>query len=112
MIIRINFKNVDLILFLYKESYTNIKTLNFRKFTEEDYKIIGESFSKSAKEHNLIVHTCFEDGNLVEYGFEKGECLSYELAFKLTGKIFKEEWKVRKEKLCHCVQMVDIGDYN
>ena len=59
-IIRIKFKNVDLILFLYKESYTNIKTLNFRKFTEEDYKIIGESFSKSAKEHNLIVHTCFE----------------------------------------------------
>lgn len=48
-----------------------------------------------------------------EYGgFEKVECLSHELAFKLTGKIFKEKWKVRKEKLCHCVQMVDIGDYN
>ena len=53
--------------------------------------------------------TIFEERNLVEYGFIKDECLSKELAFKLTGKVYKEEWKARK---CHCVNMVDIGVYN
>ncbi len=38
--------------------------------------------------------------------------MSRELAFKITGKIYKEEWKARKEKKCHCIQMVDIGVYN
>ena len=74
--------------------------------------VIGKSFSKNTHEHNMIVYTCFEDRNLVEYGFEKGECLSHELAYKLTGKVYKKEWSARKEKKCHCVQMVDIGVYN
>lgn len=108
------FVNKIIISFLdnYKNVMKNEKILCFRELTENDYMIIGKSFSKSAKEHNMIVHTCFEDRNLVEYGFAKGECLSHEMAFKLTGKVFKEEWKARKERKCHCVAMVDIGVYN
>lgn len=96
----------------YKNVRKNWSVLNYKKLSEEDYKTIGKSFSKSAKAHNLTVHTCFEDRNLVEYGFTKDECLSKELAYKLTGKIYKEEWKARKERKCHCVKMVDIGVYN
>ena len=113
-------KNLDgyiskiLISFLddYKNARKNKRILNYRNLSEEDYKIIGESFSKSAREHNLIVHTCSEDRDLCEYGFSKGECLSYELAFKLTSKLYKKEWHARKGKKCHCVEMVDIGVYN
>lgn len=96
----------------YKNVRKNEKILNFRKFTENDYKVIGESFSKSAREHGLVVHTCFEDRDLTEYGFVKDECLSVELVYKLTGKIFKEKWKARKERKCNCVAMVDVGEYN
>ncbi len=96
----------------YKNVRKNERVLNFKELTETDYKTIGEAFSKSAKEHGLIVHTCFEDRDLTEYGFTKGECLSHEFAFQLTGKIFKEEWQARKERKCHCVKMVDIGAYN
>ena len=96
----------------YKNVRKNKKILNYKKFTENDYKIIGESFFASAKKHGLIIHTCFEDRNLTEYGFAKDECLSQKKAYELTGKIYKEEWKSRKERKCHCVQMVDIGAYN
>ena len=96
----------------YKNVKNNYKDLNYRKLTEEDYKVIGTSFSDSAKRHGMVVHTCFEERDLVEYGFIKDECMSRELAFKLTGNIYKEEWKARKERLCHCVKMVDIGVYN
>lgn len=95
----------------YKNVRKNEKTLNFKEFTEEDYRIIGENFSKSAKENNIKVQTCFEEEDLIQYGFNKGECLSHELAYVLTGKKFKN-WTARKGGKCKCVEMVDIGAYN
>ena len=107
---------IDQILISFLDEYKNVKTnkhiLKYRTFTEEDYRFIGTNFSKIAKDNHIKIFTCFEKRDLTEYGFEKGECLSRELAFKLTGNIYKEEWKARKERLCHCVQMVDIGVYN
>ena len=95
----------------YKNVRKNEKTLKYKKFTNNDYKEIGISFSKSAKKNGMTVQTCFEDRNLSEFGFKIGECLSHELAYKLTGKTYKS-WVVRKERKCNCVQMVDIGAYN
>ena len=95
----------------YKNVRKNIKFLKYKTFTENDYKEIGQSFSNSAKKHNMTVQTCFEDRQLTEYGFIKGECLSKETAYIMTGKKYKEQ-TARKEKKCHCVAMVDIGAYN
>ena len=95
----------------YKNVRSNAHILNYRLFTDEDYKQLGLSFSKSAEKYNMTVQTCFEDRNLIEYGFIKNDCFSPELAFKLTGKIYKK-WKARNGKKCNCVDMVDIGVYN
>lgn len=95
----------------YKNTKKNYNHLKYRIFTEEDYKQIGESFSKSTSDNNMTVQTCFEDRNLVEYGFIKEDCLSHTLAYKLTGKSFKT-WTARKDKKCNCAVMVDIGVYN
>ena len=92
----------------YKNVRNNISTLKLRDFTDNDYYEIGTSFSKSAKDNNMTVQTCFEENNLVEYGFIKKECLGANLAFKLTGKAFKK-WQARK---CNCVEITDIGFYN
>ena len=107
------YTNKILISFIddYKNVRNNYKILKYKKLTEEDYKLIGISFSESAKKHNIVVHTCAEDKNLVEYGFIKDECMSRELAFKLTGNIYKK-WYARKNVPCKCVEMVDIGVYN
>ncbi len=95
----------------YKNVRKNQNILKQRDFTEHDYEAIGKSFSASARKHNVTVQTCFEERNLVEYGFIKGECISHELAYELTGKTYKN-WKARKMQKCNCVEMVDIGDYN
>lgn len=95
----------------YKNVRKNEKSLKFRPFTEDDYRLIGENFSKSARSNGMTVQTCFENRNLVEYGFIKGECISHEAAFKLTGKTYKN-WTARKGGKCNCVQLVDIGVYN
>lgn len=95
----------------YKNVRNNMKYINYHDPTEEEYEFIGKNFASIAKEHNMTVQTCFEERNLVEYGFIQADCLSHELTYILTGKKFKE-WKARKGKKCHCVEMVDIGDYN
>lgn len=95
----------------YQNVRKNLPYLKYRSLTEEDYKLIGENFSKIAKNNNMVVQTCFEERNLTEYGFIKGECMSKELAFKLTGKTYKK-WQARKGSACNCVELVDIGVYN
>lgn len=92
----------------YKNVKKHSKELKIRKLDDNDYKKIGISFSNIAKEHNMTVQTCFENKNLVEYGFKKEDCLSKQLAYKMTGKKYKK-WKARG---CNCVEMVDIGVYN
>lgn len=96
---------------IYKNVTNNMKVLKLSELKEKDYEIIGLSFSKSATKYNITVQTCFEKQDLTEYGFIKGECISHEMAYKLTGKTYKN-WTARKERLCNCVQMVDIGAYN
>lgn len=103
------------ILISFIDDYKNVRNnkdyIKHREFTEHDYEEIGKSFSKSAHSHGMLVHTCFEDRNLCKFGFDKGECLSHELAYILTGKKYKN-LTARKEKKCNCVEMVDIGVYN
>lgn len=111
---------------IYKNVEQNISFLKLKDFTEDDYRRIGQGFSKSARKHGQTVQTCFEQRNLAEYGFTLGECMSHELARELTGKDFPE-WTARRERSprgdnlsaslhqersCHCVQMIDIGSYN
>ena len=106
---------VNKIIISFLDDYKNVRKnrhiLKYQELTENDYKEIGLFFSSIAKSHNMIVQTCFEEHNLIEYGFKKGECLSHELAYKLTGKIYKK-WTARKGGKCNCVEMVDIGSYN
>lgn len=106
---------VNHIIVSFLDDYKNVRKnkyiLNPKKLTKEDLKEIGLSFANSAKKHNMTIQTCFEDETLVEYGFRKEDCLSKELAYKLTKKTYKK-WKARKEKKCNCVEMVDIGAYN
>lgn len=95
----------------YKNVRKNNSVLKLKDFTKEDYEIIGKSFSRIAKDNNMIVQTCAEENSLEEYGFIKEECLSHTLAYKLTGKSYNT-WASRKNKYCKCVNMVDIGVYN
>jgi len=93
----------------YKNVRKNMNVINYKKITENDYKKIGINFSNIAKKNNMSVQTCYENYNLVEYGFKKDVCLSYDLVYRLTGRINYKIWKSRG---CNCVEMVDIGQYN
>ena len=106
---------VNRVIVSFLDNYKNVqKNMGYLKpvpFTEDMYKEIGEYFSKGARINGMVVQTCFENRNLVEYGFVKGDCLSRELALKMTGNKYPKQ-VARKGGKCECVQMVDIGVYN
>ena len=106
--------NKYLISFLdeYKNVINNKNILKYKTMSEDDYRTIGEGFVEAVKKHNATVQTCFEERDLTEFGFIKGDCLSKELAYHLTGKTFKGTWKARKGNLCNCIPMVDVAAYN
>lgn len=89
----------------YKNVRNNMNILKYQTLNKDDYYKLSV-FNDIASKYGMMVQTCYED--LEEYGFNKGECLSKELAYNLTGKKFKK-WQARK---CGCVEMVDIGAYN
>ena len=95
----------------YKNVQKNKAILKNKPFLESDYEAIGKNFSAIAHVHNMTIQTCCEKKNLVEYGFDKKECLSHTLAFQLTGKTNFKTWKARGNN-CKCVEMVDVGVYN
>ncbi len=95
----------------YQNTRRHQDILKIKEFTLEDYQKIGLTFSRIAKENNMAVQTCCEEHNLVEYGFLKEDCLSLNLAYRLTGKTNFKKWRARG-KNCNCAMMVDIGYYN
>lgn len=95
----------------YKNVRKNMNSLKIIPFTKEDYKEIGVNFSRIASKYNISCQTCFEKEDLVKYGFVKEDCLSKKMAYTLTGKVYRKG-RMRKENLCNCVEMVDIGFYN
>ena len=104
------------IIISFMDDYKNVKKNDYiiksKQITDLDYEIIGKNFSKIAECYNMTIQTCSEERNLVEYGFQKKDCISHELAFKLTGKTNFKSWKARNNKNCKCIEMVDIGMYN
>ena len=105
--------NKMLISFLdeYKNVKKNIEALKPKRLTEEDYAKIGLGFAKIARKYGMTVQTCYEERNLIEYGFVKADCLGQKQVFELTGKAFPiGHW--RGGDLCKCVEMADVGAYN
>lgn len=54
---------------------------------------------------------------MLEYGFDKGSCLTKEFATKLLNKVgksakFKKQTNRKDNSTCECIQTVDIGAYN
>lgn len=107
--------SVDHIIVSFLDDYKNVRknynALKPKILTEQDYKEIGLHFSEIAKKNGMTIQTCCEERNLFEYGFQKEDCLSGNLAYHLTGKTNFKLWKARGKR-CKCIEMVDIGAYN
>ena len=102
---------------VYKNTRKNASKIGFLEFEEDDYKQIGLNFASIAHSKGVMIFTCSEKRNLSEYGFDIDFCLSEQKAASLIKRsnpdalpVFKKQ-TARELSFCHCVQMVDIGEY-
>lgn len=102
------------IIISFLDDYKNVrhhqKDLKVKELQENDIERIGKAFGESARKHGMSVQTCAEELNLTEYGFIQSDCMSKEIMFNLTGKMFKKG-NIRGNQ-CGCVKTADIGVYN
>jgi DNA repair photolyase len=107
-------------------SYTNDCTISFidlykkvlRNFPEakevsvEERLVIGENFSKIAKQYDIEMKTCVEGTLLDKFGFDSSGCMTKQVIENAIGKnlkIPKGKYTIRE---CDCIFGRDIGAYN
>ena len=104
---------------LYKNTYkNNEKYLRLEDFSNKEIEILAKEFKKITSNFNIKIFTCGEKNELLEFGFNKGACLSFEYAKKLLD-LYQRNYKLEKQTArkgeniaCNCVKMCDIGSYN
>ena len=106
--------------------YTNDCTISFidlyqkvlrnfpeaKEVTTEEQLIIGENFSKIAKNYDIQMKTCVEGTLLDQFGFDSSGCMTQQVIEKAIGnnlKIPKGKYRIRE---CNCIFGRDIGAYN
>lgn len=65
------------------------------------------------KPYNILIETCSEDIQLLDYNIKQGKCIDDTLIEQITGKRFKKAKKDSNQRACcGCITSIDIGDYN
>lgn len=96
---------------IYKNVKKHLNELKLKEIKIEDKIKIVENFSYFAHQNNSKIISCAEDEILLNYGLDKGECISPNEVYRLTGKIDFKVQNIRKNN-CRCLSSVDIGSYN
>lgn len=95
---------------LYKKVLRNFPEA--REVTIDERLIIGENFSKIAKEYGIKMKTCVEGTLLDQFGFDSSGCMTKKVIENAIGKnlrIPKGKYQIRE---CECIFGRDIGAYN
>jgi len=95
---------------LYEKVKRNAPDL--RPPTKEEEIEIAKAFSKIGEENGIIVHGCYEDEELKNYGLDMSGCMSQELVERACGYTLNPPKSSNIRGACNCLMGHDIGDYN
>lgn len=97
---------------LYRNTANNVKNLNLDILTAEKKRIIAKGFSKIANENDLILDTCAEDIELLDFNISHSRCIDGNLIEKIIGSKIDVQKDKGQRLECGCVESIDIGMYN
>jgi len=95
---------------LYQKVLRNFS--DAREVTTDERLVIGENFSRIAKQYGIKMKTCVEGTLLDKFGFDSSGCMTKQVIEKAIGKnlkIPKGKYQIRD---CECIFGRDIGAYN
>lgn len=97
---------------LYKNTKSNLKTLNLVPLEQELMYELAERIFEIADSNNIIVESCAEKVSLEQFGIQHGHCIDCTLFERITGQKLKIDKDKNQRDECGCVASIDIGAYN
>ena len=95
---------------LYKKVLRNFPEA--REVTKEERLVIGENFSRIAREYDIQMKTCVEGTLLDRFGFDSTGCMTQQVLEKAIGNTLKVPKGKYRNRECNCLMGRDIGLYN
>ena len=97
---------------MYGSVQNNLAGTGAREPSEEEMKLLAESFAASAGKNEIRLQTCAEKIDLEKYGIEHGCCIDAGMISEITGVQLDVKKDKTQRKECGCVESIDIGQYD
>ncbi len=97
---------------LYRNIRGRIDPLGIRPPTAEEADEIACRFAEIAREYDLSVNTCAEDGDYSRFGIGHGACIDADRLSRIGGVPLSGGRDKNQRGMCGCAESVDIGAYH
>ncbi len=97
---------------IYDKIKGNLKNAEYIPFTHESEQELAYGLSRIASGYQLKLKTCAEGIDLEEYGIEHSCCIDPERIKRILACPIKSRKDPVQRDECHCVESIDIGQYN
>jgi len=106
--------HVDRCIFSFVEMYRKLEVNmpDLFPISDRDKDKLAEGLGRIAKEHDLRIQTCGNNGDYSRYGIMPSACMTLEAIGKANGVRFRDVKHNGMRNGCHCIESRDIGAYD
>ncbi len=97
---------------LYRNIRGRIDPLGIRPPTASEAEKIACRFAEIAREYDLSINTCAEDGDYSRWGIGHGACIDADRLSRIGGVPLKVGRDKNQRSSCGCAESIDIGTYH
>ena len=97
---------------LYRNMRGRIDPLGIRPPTAGQADEIACRFAEIAREYDLLINTCAEDGDYSRWGIGHGACIDADRLSRIGGVPLKVGRDKNQRSSCGCAESIDIGTYH
>ena len=83
-----------------------------RSLTEKEILTVSKRIVDIAKTYNIEIQSCSEEIDLQPFGIKQGKCIDNEIIEKMTGYPLLSRKDKNQRAACHCIESIDIGEYD
>lgn len=97
---------------LYRKTERNTKPLSLRPLGISEMNVLADGFARLAEGSGITLQSCSEEIDLAAYGIEHGACIDKDRIERVIGVPIAIQKDPTQREVCHCMQSVDIGQYD
>ena len=106
--------HIDRCIFSFVEMYKklSVNMPELEPMTEAQKTIIAKGLGEIAKQYNIHLQTCAENGDYTKFGIHPSGCMTLDILGKANDIKFKKLKHKGMRENCNCIESRDIGFYD